>query len=124
VRLLSPTILLACLASCDIGGATGPDATLISVRVRDDRGLSAGRNEVVVVQPSALRLDARTGADGNADIALDAPGTYRVTVIPRDGYVAGSDPLTKTVTVDEHTRTQVRFTLFRSSWTPDPTLVQ
>jgi hypothetical protein len=124
LRLLIPALLLGSLAACGTGGATGPDATLISVRVRDDRGLSAGRNEVVVLAPAAGSQDARTGADGNADIVLDAPGPYRVTVIPRDGYVAGSDPLTKTITVEAHTRIQVRFTLFRSSWTPDPTLSQ
>lgn len=120
MRNLIPAVLLTLLAACDPGGGTGPNSTLISVRVRDDRGATAGRNEVVVTLPDATHVDARTGADGNADIRMVEPGTYVVTVVPRDGFVAGTDGLTKSVTVDARTRTEVRFTLYRTGWAPNP----
>ena len=120
MRNLLSVVLVSLLAACDPGGRLGPDATLISVRVRDDAGAAAGRNEVVITRPDAARVDARTGGDGNADIELAGPGTYVVRVIPRAGYVAGTDPLTKTVTVDARTRTELRFTLYRTGWAPNP----
>lgn len=108
-RLLLLT-LTAGLVAC--GSSTGPDGSVLSVRLRDDSGAPAGRNQVIVTLESDARLNASTGRDGVAEIAVGDAGAYRVTVIPRAGFV-GSTALTRTVTVSENTRLVVEFTLHR-----------
>lgn len=114
--ILAP--LLVGLAACGLGSGSAPDPTVIAVRVLDDRGAPVNRAEVTVTMSGTARVDAKTRSDGITVIDVADVGTYRVTVIPRDGYVAGSDPLTKQVTVDANEKSLVTFTLYRVSYYP------
>jgi hypothetical protein len=117
-RHLVAAFLLAGALACDHGGSTGPGSTMISVRARDDVGHSAGRNPILVVRSEATPVTSQTGADGTVDIEVAGAGTYRVTIIPRDGYFGGLDSLSKSVTVLAHARTTVEFTLYRAGSVP------
>ncbi|MBL0171771.1 MAG: hypothetical protein IPP90_13810 [Gemmatimonadaceae bacterium] len=113
MRPLITVLLFVGLASCSSRGATAPDATVISIRLRDDRGAPAGRNQVIVTLPTATRLDTRTQGDGTVDIGVADAGVYLVRVIPREGYVSTTS-LTKTVTVTSNGTVVVDFTLYRA----------
>lgn len=113
MRQLTPLLLLVGLAACALGDGTGPDATMISVRVRDDRGLNAGRHQVMVTFPASTRLETQTQDDGTVRLRVEDPGVYRIWVIPRDGYVP-TDSLRRDVTVAVNEHVVVDFTLHRA----------
>ncbi|MGZ8379112.1 MAG: hypothetical protein ACXWZS_02005 [Gemmatirosa sp.] len=117
MRRLVLASLLAGLAACDGGRSTGPGAAVITVRIREDGGASGGRNQVLIATPSAT-LSASTSPDGTADVAVATAGSYRVTVIPRDGFVGGIAGLSKVVTVAAGEAAVVEFTVNRASVSP------
>lgn len=117
--ILLPLLLGA--AACDFGGGTGSDAAVINVRVVDDSGAPISRIPVrVMLTPSAETLSARTEGDGTARVGVSGAGTYRVTVIPRAGYVGGASPLARNVEVSGSGRTTVDFTIYREGVTGEP----
>ncbi len=118
MRAFVTGFLLAAAVACDIGQGTRPDATVISIRLRDDRGAPAGRNQVIVTLPASTRVNAQTRTDGTVDIGVVDPGVYRVWVIPRDGYIS-TDSLTKLVTVTSNGKVVVNFTLHRAGTNSD-----
>jgi hypothetical protein len=116
MRQLIPVLLLAGLAACVPGDGTGPDTAVITVRLYDDRGANAGRNQVTVTGPSSMRLETRTQNDGIVHLRVTDPGVYRIQVTPRDGF-AGSDELTRDVTVARLEHVVATFTLNRTGTT-------
>jgi len=125
-RRLIVAALLSWMTACDSGRATRPDSTVITVRLRDDAGAPAGRNQVIVTSSDGARVSAQTLGDGTADIRVTGAGTFQVHVIPRTGYLP-SDALSKNVTLTENEVAVVNFTLFRAGlstddpWTREPT---
>ena len=112
--------LLVGLAACNADGGTGPASARVTVRLQDDRGVPVGRTQVIVTQPSGAQLVGRVGDDGTATITVDAGGVYRVQVIPREGYVGGTEALSKEVSVAEHAMVLVSFTVHRAGGTGEP----
>jgi hypothetical protein len=111
-RFIALSIIVAALA-CS-GEATNPAGPVINVRVIDDIGKPVDRTEIHAVM-SDLRHEASTNRDGTARIRVADPGIYEIRVIPRDGYIAGVEPLTKTVTVESTSTAAVEFTVHRGS---------
>ncbi|MEO5588620.1 MAG: hypothetical protein ABIS03_03450 [Gemmatimonadaceae bacterium] len=109
--------VLACVAACS-GGSTAPGSS-INIRLLDDSGQPAGRNQVLVVPSTGAKFTAHTGHDGMTNVPITAGGTYKITVIPRDGFVGGNDPLTKSVMADIASNSAVQFILYRTSLPPD-----
>ena len=105
--------LVVAVAACDSGKGTGPDGTVITVRVVDDIGTPVNRMPVRVSQSESSLLDARTRDDGTASIEVTSPGDYRVYVVPRAGYLAGREPLSRTVTVAPNSTVNVEFVVQR-----------
>ena len=115
--------LVALVTACDSGKGTGPDGTIIAVRVLDDSGKPVSRMPIRVAQTESPLLDASTRSDGTASIEVMAPGVYRVYVVPRAGYLAGREPLSRTVTVAPNSTVTVDFVVQRdgvSTATPPP----
>ena len=106
------TSLVAGLVAC--GSGTSPDATVIEVRVRDDIGAPVNRTAVRVSLSESARLDATTRRDGTADIEVGDAGDYLVYVIPSEGYRAGLEPLSRTVTVVPNSKVTVDFIVHRA----------
>lgn len=121
---MRPLILASLLvaAACD-GGGTGPEATAITVRVHDDRGVPVVRTQVIVTTAASRRLDAHTRGDGTVDFGVADAGVYRVWVIPRAGYVGGTDSLSRSVTVGANARVTLDFTVHREGAEPSDPLV-
>ncbi len=121
MRKLIAMSLITLAAACSSN--TGPDGPVISVRLRDDSGAPAGRNQIVVTQSDGSKLTVSTGNDGKANIRLASPGDCVVSVIERNGFVA-SDALTRRVSVTANTTTTLEFTLYRKGTStfdpPDP----
>ena len=120
---MRPVLLLSLLlgvAACDGGRSLGPESARVTIRLQDDRGVPVGRTQVIVTQPSGTRLVGRVGDDGTTTITVDAGGVYRVQVIPREGYVGGTDALSKEVSVAEHAMVLVSFTVHRAGGTGEP----
>ena len=104
--------LLSGLAACHSGDVTDPSGATIQVRLVDDRAATGGRNQVLVTPASGAPIDARTADDGTAAIRLSGPGTYRVQVIARAGFIS-SEALSRTVTVEAGKTTVLEFVLYR-----------
>ena len=111
IRHLMLTLAAGVLA-CE--GGTSPDATIINVRVRDDIGAPVTRTAVRVSVSDNGRLNATTRGDGTADIEVGNPGDYLVSVIPSEGYRAGLEPLSRTVTVAPGSKVTVDFVVIRA----------
>lgn len=112
--------LVAVVAACDAGKGAGPDGTIITVRVIDDSGTPVNRMPVRAQTESSL-LDARTSSDGTVSIEVMSEGVYRVYVVPRAGYLAGREPLSRTVTVAMNSTVTVDFVVQRDGVsTADP----
>ena len=121
-RLVLASLILG-LSACGSGGPTSPQA-LINVRVSDDIGAPVDRMPVRVTMSAAERFEGSTGRGGTARIEVSGAGTYEVKVIPRDGYLAGPEPLLKTVIVESNGTSTVTFTVHRvgvSTADPKPT---
>lgn len=113
-------LLLVGASGCGVLGGTEPDATMINVRVRDDRGVAVGRTQVIVTL-AATEVITRTSNDGSVSVRLSGGGVYRVRVIPRAGYLAATDPLSKQVTVASNARAVVDFAVSRDgTYSGDP----
>lgn len=110
-------LLLLAVAGC---AGSGPGSAGINVNVRDENGSPVARTLVRVSLPTGV---ADRGTDNNGNVTVDVPssGSYRVQVIPRDGYLSGAN-LTKDVTVSEMERATVDFTVRRAGVsTAEPT---
>lgn len=115
MRKLYLMFLVVGVAGCDSSRGTSPESTVINVRLRDDLGAPAGRNQVVVTQSETNRVNARTRDDGMADIHVLEAGVYSVRVVPRDGYVGTMESLSKSVSVAANEKVVVEFTLYRAA---------
>jgi len=114
-------LLVASASACSSGTPTSLLGPVLNVRVIDDIGAPVNRMPIKVTMSEASRIDGRTGNDGTADIRLTQAGTYEVRVIPRDGYLAGIEPLSKTVTVEANGTVTLTFTVHRAGVsTADP----
>ena len=122
MRRLLVTSLLLIVGACDGSSSTRSDASTISVRVLDDRGVPVNRMPVVARLSASASVSTRTGKDGTAEIHVGDPGLYTVSVIPRDGYFKGLDPLTKSVSVASNAVAAVDFTVYRAGVTTDQPL--
>jgi len=101
---------LAVAAGACGSASTAPRGPAIDVRVSDEIGGPVDRTAIRVLM-SASRLEARTDRSGRAMIRLLEAGDYDVHVVPRDGYVAGIEPLTRTVSVEQTGTVTVEFTV-------------
>lgn len=115
---------LFAVSACSSESPVSPESAVINVQIRDDSGAPAGRNQVIVTMPGGGKVNARTGDDGTADIRVPSGGVYEVWVVPRNVYVGGTEPLTKTVTVAGNAKAVVAFTVHRAAritpdWTPE-----
>jgi hypothetical protein len=111
------TLLLVGLTACVVGDGTAPDSAVITVRLRDEIGTNAGRNQVILTDPESTRVHTRTGIAGTVDVRVRGAGAYRIWVVPRVGYLA-SETLTREVRVAANEHVVVDFTLFRASDNP------
>ena len=109
--LLIPVLAVAVACS----SATSPEGTVINVTVRDDRGVAVSRMPVTVSSSSGSRVETRTKGDGTVDVRVAAGGAYSISVVPREGYLAGQDPLLKNVSVAMNETATVGFTVQRSA---------
>lgn len=113
-------ILLSLVAVGACGsGSTGPRGPAIDVRVSDETGGPVDRTAIRVIL-SASRLEARTDKSGRAIIRLLEGGDYDVHVVPRAGYVAGIEPLTRNVSVEQTGTATVEFTVHRVGLPGEP----
>lgn len=113
MRLLQRLSLLVTLAACSTGGGTDPNAAVLRVRLVDDRGMSAGRHQVIVQPTAGTTVERVTGTDGKVSIGVASSGTYQVRVVPRDGWMS-TPALTRTVTLVATQQAVVDFTLLRA----------
>lgn len=113
MRPLRRLSLLVTLAACSAGGGTDPNDAVLRVRLVDDRGMSAGRHQVVVQPTVGATVERVTGTDGRVSIGVASSGIYRVRVIPRDGWMS-TPALTRTVTLVSTEQAVVDFTLLRA----------
>ena len=113
-RLLNArwTLLAAIVAGCS-SGPSAPNATVLRIRLFDDGGQPAGRHQVVVASALGVPVTRVSGGDGTLDVALADGGSYRVSVIPRAGFVS-TPALTRQVQVSGHARSVIDFTIPRA----------
>jgi hypothetical protein len=112
--------MLIAICGCDSGNQTGPASALINVRVRDDVGMPVDRMPVRVTMSTEDPLVTRTGADGTVDVRVTEGGVYRVWVVPREGYLAGIESLSKTISVSVNDNATVDFIVHRATVSTDP----
>ena len=117
MRQLTLLLVPVALAACALDEGTGPDTAAITVRLRDEQGSNAGRNQVHVTFPASTRITTRTGTDGTLRVHVQEPGVYQIWVVPRHGYLA-SETLTREVRVSDKEHVVVDFTLFRAANIP------
>lgn len=109
-RLTRACLVSALAAGCSSG--TDPNATVLHIQLVDDRGEPAGRHQVVVTAQAAAPVTRVTSLGGTLDLSLTDGGSYRVSIIPRAGFVS-LPSLSREVTLPAHARTVVGFTLLR-----------
>ncbi len=103
-------LVSALVTGCSFG--TEPSATVLHVRLLDDGGAPAGRHTVVVASAGRPSVTRVTSLGGTLDLALADGVAYRVSIIPRAGFVSGPS-LSREVTLPAHARTVVEFTVLR-----------
>ena len=113
-------LLIVAVSACGSENPAGTEAQSIDVRVIDDIGAPVKRTAIRVMASAESRLEGRTGNDGTAEIRVEYPGSYEVRVIPSEGYLAGTEPLLKTVTVEANGTASVTFTVHRVGTTAEP----
>jgi hypothetical protein len=113
MRRLVLASLIFSASACGSGEPAGPRGPVINIRVNDDIGVPVSRMPILVTRSAAARIEGSTGTDGTLEIHLGDAGTYQVRVIPRDGYLAGVEPLSKVVTVEPDATETVMFTVHR-----------
>ena len=117
-------LIISAVTACGSGTGTDPQSPVITVVVRDDRGVPVERMPVMAIL-STTRVNVSTGRDGTADIRVPDAGTYLVQVTPRAGYVGSTPALSKSVTVDANGKTKVEFTVHREGVsTADPVIIE
>ena len=112
MRQLIAALMIVTATACESGAGPDAQSAVISVVVRDDRGVPVNRMPVAAIF-STTRVDVSTGNDGTADIRVPDPGTYHIRVTPRAGYLGSTPALSKSVTVDANARVTVDFTVHR-----------
>jgi hypothetical protein len=121
MRRLVLASLIFGVSACGSAGPTNPDGALIDVHVSDDIGAPVSRMPVRVIAPAVEQLEGSTRSDGTLQIQVVDPGVYQVKVIPREGYLAGMEPLSKIVSVGPDESVVVTFTVHRAGVsTADP----
>jgi len=103
---------LACVLTTGCSFGTDPSATVLHVRLLDDGGAPAGRHTVVVASAGKPSVTRVTSLGGTLDLSLADGVAYRVSIIPRAGFVSGPS-LSREVTLPAHARTVVEFTVLR-----------
>lgn len=111
-----PALLAA--TACNAGTPVSPDSVRLNIRLRNDAGGTAGRNQVLVTRTDGASGSHQASIDGSGDITLTGPGTYLVRVIPRAGFVS-TPQLRREVTVSTGERLTVSFTLYREGMPTD-----
>jgi hypothetical protein len=119
MRRLIVITLLVVAGACDMSRGNRPDQTIINVRIVDDIGAPVVRTAVLVSGSLADPLHTRTGDDGSVEIRLETGGTYRLQVLPRNGYIY-NDGLARDVTVGTNEHTSVQFRMARGGNIGDP----
>lgn len=114
MRRLLVFSVAAVLAACSSGGTTGPDANVINVRVVDDIGTGVGRMPVTAIMSNGASVRGVTREDGTVKIGVADAGTYQVSVVPRDGYLRGVDPLVRTISVSASESASIQFLVSRA----------
>lgn len=110
--------LTVSICACS-SSSTGPSGPVINVIVRDENGVPVSRTPIRAVM-FATQFEATTNGGGTAEIRVSDTGDYDVRVIPRDGYVAGIEPLARTVSVGPDTRVTLDFTVHRVGRSQEP----
>jgi hypothetical protein len=121
MRRLVLASLFFSVSACGSSGPTSPHGQVIDVRVSDDIGAPVDRMPIRVMAPAVDQLEGSTRRDGTLQIQVGDPGVYQVKVIPREGYLAGMEPLSKVVSVEPDESVIVTFTVHRAAVsTADP----
>ena len=114
MRRLLVLSVAAVLSACSAGGSTEPAVSVINVRVVDDTGTGVGRMPVTAVMSSGTIVKGVTRGDGTVRISVTESGVYRVSMVPREGYLRAADPLTRTISVDAAAAASIQFQVWRS----------
>ena len=109
--VLSAAVLLS---ACSSGASTEPALNVISVRVVDDAGNGVERMPVTAVMAGGVSVKGVTRNDGTVKIGIAHLGVYQVSMVPRDGYIRATDPLTRTMSIDANTSASIQFQVWRS----------
>jgi hypothetical protein len=104
----------ALLAACSSSGTTDPAAKTIDVRVVDDVGAGVWRMPVTALTSDGLTVTGVTRRDGTVHLGVAGTGVYQVSVTPREGYLRGTDPLVRTVSVDPTASASIQFQVSRA----------
>jgi len=104
----------AVLSACSSGASTEPALNVINVRVVDDAGNGVGRMPVTAVMTNGVSVRGITRSDGTLKIGIAQLVVYQVSMVPRDGYLRATDPLTRTMSIDPNTSASIQFQVWRS----------
>ena len=69
---------------------------------------------VSVLTSDGLTVTGVTRRDGTVHLGVAGTGVYQVSVIPREGYLRGTDPLVRTVSVDPTASASIQFQVSRA----------
>jgi hypothetical protein len=111
-------VALLFAAAC-VGEATAPGSSVITVRLRDDRGAAAARNPVIVALSPTSQFTGVTNSDGTVNLRIPNSGTYQVKVLPRSEYI-WTAALVRNIDVAANSTVVVDFTLYRGNSPTDP----
>ena len=105
---------VALLAACSSSGTTDPAAKTINVRVVDDIGAGVSRMPVTALTSEGLTVRGVTRRDGTVRLGVAGTGVYQVSVTPREGYLRGTDPLVRMVSIDPAASASIQFQVSRA----------
>lgn len=111
-RLLALSVVMA-IAACSGREVTEPQLNVISVRVVDDAGTGVGRMSVTAMMSNGTTVTGVTRKDGTLRIGVSDAGVYRVSLVPREGYLRAQDPLVRTIAVEPEASASVQFQVWR-----------
>jgi hypothetical protein len=111
--------LLFAAAACNVAEPIAPGSSVITVRLRDDRGAAAARNPVIVSLSRTSQFTGVTNSDGTVNIRIPTSGTYQVKVLPRSEYI-WTAALVRNIEVAANSTAVVDFTLYRENSPSDP----
>ena len=69
---------------------------------------------VTALTSDGLTVKGVTRNDGRVHLGVPGSGVYQVSVIPRAGYLRGTDPLVRTVSVDPAASASIQFQVSRA----------